>query len=78
MHSPFIKGLLSAVVGAVAMTVALSQSPTPSQVAVAGAVLGGGAYLVGWLHGRAAERAEPTPGVDFGDGEEVGKQRFTR
>lgn len=68
MHSPFIKGLLSAVIGAVTTTVALSQSPNPAQVAVTGALLGGCAYLVGWLHGRAAERAEPSPGVDFGDG----------
>ena len=78
MHSPFIKGLLSAVIGALAMAVALSQYPMQAQVATAGALLGGGAYLVGWLHGRAAERADPTPGVDFGDGEETGKQGFTR
>lgn len=71
MHSPFIKGLLSAGIGAVAMTVALSQDPTQAQVAVAGAVLGGAAYLVGWLHGGAAAVA----GVDTGEQMEKREKR---
>lgn len=54
----FLKGLVSAVIGGVATSVAQSQSGVSadfdhmSKAAVAGALLGGCSYLVGHVHGQ--------------------------
>ena len=69
----FGKGFISAVIGGLVMTLVVHQCSTiasaldVSNVVVGGGLLGGVAYMVGFIHGRLTEREEGERGQETGE-----------